>query len=214
MLTHFLGKLGGLIHVIREVLLYHTMWQIVYVTWGYLCVVQWNLSWKTTPLAIKIWSLKTGGLWWQVHIHWNVGLSAKNWWSFKTCGLSWQWSLKTGFTVLPYSIMSVKIAQMLWAWWVKDCYWFISNYALSLEDCHSTMKWSMPIFVNLPDQTTIKLYPMVEWFTQWHIDVGVLRGHPSCQLKKHSMGAWSTKPSHSSHIYIIASKGPASVVII
>ncbi len=36
--------------------------------------VQWNLSWKTgTPLTIKIWSLQTGGLWWQVHIHWNVG---------------------------------------------------------------------------------------------------------------------------------------------
>ncbi len=25
--------------------------------------VQWNLSWKTTPLALKMWSLKTGGVW-------------------------------------------------------------------------------------------------------------------------------------------------------
>ena len=40
--------------------------------------IQWNLSWKTTLLAIKIWSLKTGGLWWQVQLHWNVGHSARN----------------------------------------------------------------------------------------------------------------------------------------
>ncbi len=27
-----------------------------------LFIIQWNLSWKTTLLAIKIWSVKTGGL--------------------------------------------------------------------------------------------------------------------------------------------------------
>ncbi len=49
-------------------------------------------------LAIKILSLKTGGLWWQVHLYWTVRLPAKNWWSFKTGG-PWQWFLKTGFNV-------------------------------------------------------------------------------------------------------------------
>ncbi len=60
-------------------------------------MVQWNLSWKIAPLAIKIWSLKTGGLCWQVQLHWNVGSSAM--WSFMTGGPSWQWPFKTGSTV-------------------------------------------------------------------------------------------------------------------
>ena len=62
-------------------------------------LVTGNLSWKTTLLAITMWSLKTGGLWWQVQLHWNVGPSARSRWSFKIGSLSWQWSLKTGFTV-------------------------------------------------------------------------------------------------------------------
>ncbi len=43
-----------------------------------------GLSWKTTPLAIKLWSLKTGDLWWHVQLHWNIEPSATNTWSFKT----------------------------------------------------------------------------------------------------------------------------------
>ncbi len=49
---------------------------------------------------MQLFSLKTGGLWWQVQSHQNVGPAAKNVWSYKTGGLSWQWSLKTGFTVI------------------------------------------------------------------------------------------------------------------
>ncbi len=40
-------------------------------------------SWS---LATNMWSVKTGGLWWQVQLYWNVGSSAKNVWSFKTGG--------------------------------------------------------------------------------------------------------------------------------
>ncbi len=61
--------------------------------------IQQNLSWKTTPLATQMWSLKTGGLWWQVQLQWNVDPFTRNIWSFKTGGLSQQRSLKTGFTV-------------------------------------------------------------------------------------------------------------------
>ena len=53
-----------------------------------------------------MWSIKTGGLWRQVLLCWNVGPSAKNVWSFKTGGLSWQWSLKTGFTVIHNKVTS------------------------------------------------------------------------------------------------------------
>ncbi len=51
------------------------------------------------PVVLKMWSLKTGGLWWQVQLHWHVGPSARNACSFKTGGLSQEWSLKAGFTV-------------------------------------------------------------------------------------------------------------------
>ncbi len=61
--------------------------------------IQWNLSWKSNPLATKMWSVKTGGLWWQVQLYWNIGPSANIVWSVKTGGLAWQWSLKTDFTV-------------------------------------------------------------------------------------------------------------------
>ena len=43
-------------------------------------------------LATRMWSVKTGGPWWQVQLYWNVGPSAKDVWSVKTGGLSWQWS--------------------------------------------------------------------------------------------------------------------------
>ncbi len=66
-------------------------------------LLQWNLSWKTTLLAIKNMVsqdrcfLVTGSF---IKLK-NVGLSAPNWWSFETGGgLLWQWSLKTGFTVV------------------------------------------------------------------------------------------------------------------
>ncbi len=52
-----------------------------------------------SPLATKMWSVKTSGLWWQVQLYWNVGPAAENVWSVQTGGLSWQWSLKIGFTV-------------------------------------------------------------------------------------------------------------------
>ena len=41
--------------------------------------LQWNLSWKTAPVGIKIWSLKIGGLWWQFvfHLCWNAVPTAK-----------------------------------------------------------------------------------------------------------------------------------------
>ncbi len=76
------------------------------------------MSWETTPVAIQMWSLKTGGFWWQVQLHWNVGLSARN-----------IWSLKTGFTICiifvrtcrsPYLMkchvlfMPVILQPMLW----------------------------------------------------------------------------------------------------
>ncbi len=64
-----------------------------------------NLSPKTT--CLERWSLKTGGLWWQVHLHGNVGFSANNWWSFKTGGLWRQWSLKAGFTVYVFGIAGI-----------------------------------------------------------------------------------------------------------
>ncbi len=38
----------------------------------------------TTPLAIMMWSLKTGGLCQHVQLHWNVGPSTRNIWFFKT----------------------------------------------------------------------------------------------------------------------------------
>ncbi len=71
--------------------------------WGYMLILFMNTVepiLKDHPiLATKMWSVKTGGLSWQVQIYWNVGPSAKNVWSVKTGGFSWQWSLKTGFTV-------------------------------------------------------------------------------------------------------------------
>ncbi len=59
---------------------------------------------KDRPICLQKCGLsrvKTGGLWWQVDLHWNVGLSAKNWWSFKTgtSSFSWQCSLKAGLIV-------------------------------------------------------------------------------------------------------------------
>ncbi len=55
-----------------------------------------------------MWSLKTGGLWRQVLLHWNVGvLYTRNIWSFNTGGLSWQWSLKTGFTVYSNTLTAI-----------------------------------------------------------------------------------------------------------
>ncbi len=52
-------------------------WNYNYIDSGYYYdryAVQWKLSWKSTPLAIKIWPLGTGGLWWQVPLPWNAGL--------------------------------------------------------------------------------------------------------------------------------------------
>ena len=48
--------------------------------------IQYRLSSKTAPLTIQMWSLKTGGLCWQVPSYWNVG-HAGNVGSFKTGGL-------------------------------------------------------------------------------------------------------------------------------
>ncbi len=50
---------------------------------------------KDHPIGHKMWSVKTGGLWWQVQLYWNVDPAAKTVWPFKTGGLSWQLSLKT-----------------------------------------------------------------------------------------------------------------------
>ncbi len=58
-----------------------------------------NLSWRTTPSAINMGPLKTGGLWVQVQFHSNVGPAARNLWPFKTGGPSWQWPRKPDFTV-------------------------------------------------------------------------------------------------------------------
>ncbi len=57
---------------------------------------------EATPLDTKMWSFKTGGLWSQVQLYWNVGPSAQNAWSFKRGGLSWQWSVKIAFIVQVY----------------------------------------------------------------------------------------------------------------
>ncbi len=70
--------------------------------------IQWNLSWKTTPLALQMWSLKTGGLWWQVQVYWNIEPSGRNMWSFKTGGLLAQWSLNRDFTIFVICIVIVK----------------------------------------------------------------------------------------------------------
>ncbi len=71
---------------------------------------------KTPNWHTKMWSVKTGGLWWQVQLHWNVGPSAKSVWSFKTGGLSWQWNLKIGFTVV-----SQAGTETTW-YWLKLAY--------------------------------------------------------------------------------------------
>ncbi len=47
-----------------------------------------------------MWSLKTGGLWWQVLLYLNVG-SARKVWYYETGGLSCQWSVKTVFYCIP-----------------------------------------------------------------------------------------------------------------
>ncbi len=49
-------------------------------------------------IAIKIWGLKTGGLWQQVQLYRNIGPGWVIILSFKTGGVSWQWSLKIGVT--------------------------------------------------------------------------------------------------------------------
>ncbi len=48
-------------------------------------IVQWNLSCKTASLAVKMRSLKTGGLWWHTRLHWNAWSSAGDMWSFNVC---------------------------------------------------------------------------------------------------------------------------------
>ncbi len=62
---------------------------------------------RPLPLAIKVRSVKAGGLWWQVQLHWNVGASDRTLWSFKTDGLSWHGVSRE---VLLYSntVMSVR----------------------------------------------------------------------------------------------------------
>ena len=51
-------------------------------------VIAVELHVRPPPLAIKMRSFKTGGPWWQVPLHCNVGPSARNIWSFKTDGLT------------------------------------------------------------------------------------------------------------------------------
>ncbi len=71
-----------------------------------------------------MWSLKTGGLWWQVELHWSTVPSARNIRSFKTGGLSWQWSLKTGFTVF------CTVAR--WQGWDPSRDWHISTVIFAI----------------------------------------------------------------------------------
>ncbi len=57
---------------------------------------------RLPPLAIKIWSLKVSGLWWQVQLHWMEGRTI--WQDIVPVVLQDRWSLmvvkslKLGFT--------------------------------------------------------------------------------------------------------------------
>ncbi len=75
-------------------------------------LIQWNLPWKTTPLATKMWSVKTGGLWWQVQFYWNVGPSAKIVCSLKTGGLSFQWSQDRLHCIGLYYVKMINYLQI------------------------------------------------------------------------------------------------------
>ncbi len=48
-----------------------------------------------------MWSVKTGGLWWQVQLYLNVGPSGENAWSVKTGGLWWQLSQDSFHCITP-----------------------------------------------------------------------------------------------------------------
>ena len=81
---------------------FHTIFHILYIT--YTCSVEPVL--EDHSIGHKMRSHKTGGLWWQVQLHWNMKPCTRNIWSFKTGGLSQQCFLKTGFTVLKIYILS------------------------------------------------------------------------------------------------------------
>ncbi len=101
--------------------------------------IQWNLSWNTSPIAIKAWSLKTGGLWRQVPWHWNVR-PARNMWSFKTGGVSWQWSFKTGFTVQRYFTQKEIKLTGLFFYVSESCQITIAELPL-IEATRYALKW-------------------------------------------------------------------------
>ncbi len=76
----------------------HPSWQTTFL-WPLEVVFQDRFY--CTPLAIKAWSLKTGGLCWQVHLHSYVGPSARNMLPFNAGGLS-SGLLRQHFTVLAF----------------------------------------------------------------------------------------------------------------
>ncbi len=68
----------------------------------------------------KMWSVKTGGLWWQVQLYWNVIPFAENAWSVKTGGLSWQWvSRQVSLYKVPLFTLPKTIWQMIWPHLIK-----------------------------------------------------------------------------------------------
>ena len=58
---------------------------------------------RLTPLAIKMWSLKvkSGGIWWQVQLHYNVGPSIRNTYMILQNSLSFMAAVsRPDFTIL------------------------------------------------------------------------------------------------------------------
>ncbi len=102
---------------------------------------------------MKHWSLKTGGLWWQVQLQWDVGPSARNIWSWKTVCLSWQWSLKTGLYCVCYEravskwcmyyrplLKQVNLMTTKWAWCVKDQNYTSKAFTVCMRHIHFSMR--------------------------------------------------------------------------
>ncbi len=101
--------------------------------------------WKTTPLAIKIWPLIAGGLWWQAQLHRNVGTAANM--QPKTVVWQWQWQ-PWWWHDIPLSWMSVEIRD------IQDsgCSWPWSHK--TLIDC--IQDWSLMAMVSQNRLTVFK----------------------------------------------------------
>ena len=83
------------------------------------------MSWKTAcSMAMKMWSLKTGGLCWQVQCYWNIGHSSRDIWSFKKLWQSGHHAfsgLKTCFILPKYMKVSTGTIYEKWSFWDFQC---------------------------------------------------------------------------------------------